>query len=787
MTEHETTRDLARFRAEVRDFLRQAVPPDIARAVRAHCLVTREHAERWQRVLHARGWGAPGWPQAHGGPGWSLVEQAVFREELAASDAPRYENLGIETIAPTLMRFGTPEQCARFLPRMLSFDDFWAQGYSEPDAGSDLAALRTTARREGDHYLVDGSKIWQSFGHWANWALVLARTDPAAPRKQQGISVLMIDLRSPGVSVRPIRYMNGAQFHVQIFFDEVRVPAAHLVGAEHEGWSIAKGLLVTERLFVSRVAECKAELAATAQLAQGRGPGGTSLLAQDVYARRHAELAIRVRALQADWWPAVSAAQAGADAAPDLSLRASLLKLQGNEVLQDLLALQLDLVGTDALGFDPQAIDGEPAAEPLTAGHAHNLPLHAWRYRGITLAGGASEIQRGLIAKELFGSDAPLRPQAGANAESPLLDDALRRLLAQRYGFEQRRQRLARPGGFDGGFWQALREMGLFGLGVPEADGGYGGSLADWLPLMEALGEALVLEPVPWSVLLPSQLLAAASGWSGRREALKQLQAGTPMALAHAEAPYASATPLRTRARRDAAGWRVDGAKRGVMGGDVAQRLLLSAVQDDGRIVLLDCPVTAPGVQPRAYRLHDGRGAADFSFDAVRLPADALVLGADDATPPIDNAIDHAIDFATVALCAESVGAMRRALALTLEHLRTRRQFGRALADFQVLQHRAVELFRLWTQARSLVREAAAEWDSTPAEERRRRVSAAKWMCGRAGQAIALDTLQLHGAIGLQDETPISHYAKRLSANDTLLGDATHQLGRFIAAQRTAS
>ncbi|HSV77977.1 MAG TPA: acyl-CoA dehydrogenase family protein [Ramlibacter sp.] len=771
MSHANTAADLEAFRAEVRGFLAQAIPEDIRAAVRAHCLVTRDQGMRWQRILHARGWAAPGWPREHGGPGWSLMQQAVFREEIAASDAPRFENLGIDTIGPTLMRDGTPEQRARFLPRMLSFDDYWAQGYSEPEAGSDLASLRTTARREGDHFVVSGSKIWQSYGHWANWALVLVRSDTSAARKQDGISVLLIDLQAPGVTVRPIRFMHGGVLHVQMFFDEVKVPAANLVGREHAGWSVAKGLLVTERLFVARVAECKAELAATAQLAQGRGPGGASLLEQDVYARRLAELDIRARALEAAWWPAVRAVEQGQEPA----LEASLLKLQGNEVLQDLQQLQIDLLGADALAFDPLAVEGVPNAQPLAPGHVNNLAMHVWRYRGITLGGGTSEVQRGIVAKATFGGQTELELPlaAGLDEQQAMLDDGLRRLLADRYDFDQRRAILA-EGGCDDRVWQSLSTLGLTGLMVPGRDDGFGGTLADLAPVQEALGEALVLEPLLWSTVLPTQLLLDASGFARRSAALAELMSGVRFAFAHTD----RGSP--TTAWRDGDGWRLAGHKQLVLGADKAQRLLISARLDGGGLGLFECAADAPGLALRRYHLHDGRGAADVAIEQLRLPGEARVSG-----PERTSAlIDEALALATVALCAESTGAMRRALALTVEYMRTRKQFGRTLADYQALQHRVVEHYRNWVHARTLLREAAAGWGTASPVERAKRIAAAKWMAGRAGRAIALDALQLHGAVGLQDETAISHYARRLATNDVLLGDSAAQLGRFVTLGR---
>jgi len=773
----------AAFRQEIRTFLQTAVPPDLSAATRAHCLVTREQAARWQRILHARGWAAPGWPREHGGPGWSLVQQAIFREELAASDAPKIENLGIDTIGPTLMRHGTPEQCRRFLPGMLSFDDFWAQGYSEPDAGSDLAALRTTARRDGDVWVVNGSKIWQSLGHWANWALLLVRTDPAAPRKQDGISVLLIDLRSPGVTVRPIRYINGAHFHVEMFFDDVHVPAANLVGEPNHGWAIAKGLLVIERLFVARVAECKAELAATAELVHAQRHDGSPdrheerAIERALIARRHAALDIRMRALEAAWWPAVRQAAAGGSP----NLEASLLKLDGIALLQDLHLFRMDAHGAASLRFDPQALEGQPGDPQDTACHAGNQTLHMWRYRGSSLAGGSSEIQRQIVAKAIFDGQTEIdRPRGDhLDEQQAMMVETVRRWLDKHYSFERRQSIAGQHGGFDDDAWAGLAELGITGLTIPQALGGLGQSMEDLLPLMELMGEALVLEPVPWSAVLATQALLALPDGVQRNARLAALADGQARcALACGNAPVAGGMPHPgITARRAGEHWRLDGVNPQVMGGAQAHTLIAAARLEDGGIGIFDVPAQAEGITLRPYQLHDARAAADFRLDGVLLPPSALL--ARDAGAAA--ALEHALACTTLALCAESVGAMRRALGLSAEHLRTRKQFGRTLAQQPVLQHRMADHYRAWNGARHLVRQALEGWPTASQAERRRRVHAAKYLCGSVGRAIALDALQLHGAIGLQDETPISHCSKRLVGNDLLLGHADTHLGHFAA------
>lgn len=771
------------FRQEVRRFLQEAVPPDIRAAKRAHCLITREQAARWHRILHARGWAAPGWPREHGGPGWSLVQQAIFREELAASDAPNVENLGIDTIGPTLIRHGTPDQCRRFLPGMLTFDDFWAQGYSEPDAGSDLASMRTTARRDGDAWILNGSKIWQSLGHWANRALVLARTDPGARRKQDGISVLLVDLGLPGVTVRPIRYMNGAHFHVQMFFDDVRVPAGDVVGEVDQGWAVAKGLLVIERLFVARVAECKAELAHTAELVhlRRREAEPDSRAEADVLARRHGELDIRMRALEAAWWPAVR--QAAEGGSPELE--ASLLKIEGIQLLQDLHLFRMDAHGAAALPFDAAAVEGRLDGPSGADGAAGNHALHLWRYRGSSLAGGSTEIQREIIAKAIFGGRTELEVARHGHlgAQQAMMVDAMRRWLDKHYRFERRQEILGARGGFDPSVWAGFAALGLTGLLVPEAAGGLGHAVADLLPLLETAGEALVLEPLVWSAALATHALLAVPQGAARDALLAALASGEARCALACDAgtDFARSPRPAYTARRAGEAWRLDGACPLVMGGAQADHLLVAAGLEHGGLGLFAVPAACAGVVTRAYPLHDGRSAAEIRLDDVRLPASALLCGPEHATA----ILEEALAIATLALCADSIGAARRALGITVDYLRTRRQFDRALAEQQVLRHRVVDHYRAWNGARHLLGHVLSGWHTACGAERARGVSAAKHLCGTAGRAIALDVLQLHGAIGLQDETPISHYSKRLVGNDLLLGNASTHLGRFVAATDT--
>ena len=304
----------------------------------------------------------------------------------------------------------------------------------------------------------------------------------------------------------------------------------------------------------------------------------------------------------------------------------------------------------------------------------------------------------------------------------------------------------------------------------------FGGSPIDLLPSMEALGEALVQEPVLWNSTLPAEILGHANRYPGSQELLQSVLAGQrQVGFAHRE-QAGPATEIKCSARPDGGLWRLDGGKRLVVGGDRAEAFIVSANTERG-VALFMVPSDTDGLRIHRYELNDGRGAADLVLTALRLPDSALWIEPERAAATIDEVQG----LATIAQCADSAGAMRKALAITVDYLRTRKQFGRPLADFQVLQHRTVELLRAWTSTRILLAEAAQDWQLASPAERNRRIHAAAWMTSVSARTVALDAIQLHGAIGLQDETPISHYAKRLIVNQLLAGDPDEHLDRFIA------
>jgi alkylation response protein AidB-like acyl-CoA dehydrogenase len=367
------------FRDEVRRFAERECPADLRARVESGAELDKDDYLRWQRILAGRGWLTPSWPVEHGGCGWSAVEHYLFEEELAAAGCPPVAltlGVGPKLVGPILCAYGTSAQQARFLPRIRASTDWWCQGYSEPNAGSDLASLATRAVRDGDAYVVTGRKIWTSYAHWANLMCCLARTDPGA-KPQAGISFLVVDMTRPGVAVRPIVALNGRHFFNEVMLDDVRVPVADRIGPEHGGWAIAKALLEHERLGAARVAETKKRIAAAWRIARARHRGASALAEHPAFRRRLLQIEIDAQAIE---WTAtryVHAARGGRRIGAGISM----LKVRGTELVQRLMDLQCDASGERALD----------AADPVAA-----MRLY---YRGISVAAGANEIQRDILAR----------------------------------------------------------------------------------------------------------------------------------------------------------------------------------------------------------------------------------------------------------------------------------------------------------------------------------------------------------------------------------------------------
>ena len=385
--------ELAALRRELRQTLLELLPQALRRKVLLGQRLEREDYLSWQRLLHGRGLGAVHWPLEWGGRAWSPAQSAVFDEECARLGAPRQLPFGLKMLAPVLLRFGTPEQRARLLPPIIEGRSWWCQGYSEPGAGSDLASLKTRALPEGGDFVLHGQKTWTTLAQHADWMFCLARTDPEA-RPQRGISFLLVDMRSPGVQVRPIRLLDGEHEVNEVWLDGVRVPRENLVGELHQGWTVAKYLLGHERANIAGIGTIQRELDRLRELAaradaQGLRPGEQPLLAADI-----AELEIDLLALEA-----TQARMLLREGPP--GAEASMLKVLGSRLQQRASELLMRAAGARALPFEPEAFAPPPGFEPVAGEDCALLAAQYANWRKVLIYGGSNEIQLNILAGAL--------------------------------------------------------------------------------------------------------------------------------------------------------------------------------------------------------------------------------------------------------------------------------------------------------------------------------------------------------------------------------------------------
>jgi alkylation response protein AidB-like acyl-CoA dehydrogenase len=392
----EFTPEEVAFRQEVRAFIAAEYPAPLRAKQDCGEELGKADYLSWHHALAAKGWVAPAWPAEYGGPGWSAVQRYIFGEELGRADTIRILPFGINMVAPVIQTFGTPEQKARFLPPTLSGDIWWCQGYSEPGAGSDLAGLQTRAVRHGDHYVVNGQKTWTTLAQHADWGFFLVRTDPAA-KKQEGISFLLIDMKSPGVTVRPIITLDGAREVNEVWLEDVKVPVDQRIYEENKGWTCAKFLLAHERSGIAGVANSKSALLRLRGLAGAVGEGGRPLAQDPFFRRRMTELEIDLTALEYTELRVLASENAGKGPGPE----SSLLKIKGTEIQQRLTEMALEAVGGHGAPHMRPA-EGSNEAD-LAAPWARGKADIYFNVRKTSIYGGSNEIQRNIIAKLVLG------------------------------------------------------------------------------------------------------------------------------------------------------------------------------------------------------------------------------------------------------------------------------------------------------------------------------------------------------------------------------------------------
>ncbi|MCV6624790.1 MAG: acyl-CoA dehydrogenase family protein [Cellvibrionaceae bacterium] len=389
------------FQREVRTFFEENYPKDIQEKIKNNIHPTKDDFIRWQKILNDKGWLAENWPVEYGGTGWSPTQKYIVQQEKARAHVLGTIPFGVTMVAPVIYTYGSEEQKKRFLPDILESNAWWCQGYSEPGAGSDLAALKTSAVRDGDDYIVNGTKTWTTLGHWAEWMFCLVRTDPDAPKKQQGISFILIDMSSPGISVSPILTLDEEREVNEVHFDNVRVPAANLIGEENQGWTYAKLLLTHERTSIANVQNSKKRLEKVKSLAQQTPDhnGENSLWDDSQFRTKLANVELDLTALEYTELRTLAAVASGGAPGPE----SSILKIKGTEVMQAIDELFVELAGYHVLPFTQAQYHDGFEGERIGDWFETNTGPHYFNNRKQSIFGGTNEIQKGIICKAVLG------------------------------------------------------------------------------------------------------------------------------------------------------------------------------------------------------------------------------------------------------------------------------------------------------------------------------------------------------------------------------------------------
>ena len=393
-----TPEELA-FRDEARKFFRTEIPETIRTKIAEGRHTTKDDLITVQRIMNARGWAVPHWPREWGGQNWTPVQLYFYQDEMQQASVPAPLPFNVNMLGPVIAQFGSEAQKREFLPKLANLEVWFCQGFSEPGAGSDLASLRTSAKRENGHYVVNGQKTWTTLAQYSDWIFCLVRTDPAA-KKQEGISMLLIDMKTPGVTVRPIQTIDGGREVNEVFFDDVKVPLENLVGEENKGWDYAKFLLGNERTGIARVGTSKERIRRIKQLAAMERVGDRPVIDNPRFREKLAAVEVELKALEMTQLRVVANERKRARGKPDPA--SSILKIKGSEIQQATTELLMDVVGPYAMPYQPEQEEGwnEPPVGPEFAPTA--APTY-FNWRKISIYGGSNEIQRNIIAKAILG------------------------------------------------------------------------------------------------------------------------------------------------------------------------------------------------------------------------------------------------------------------------------------------------------------------------------------------------------------------------------------------------
>jgi alkylation response protein AidB-like acyl-CoA dehydrogenase len=737
----ELTPEQAAFRDEVRRFFASDYPrPVIDKLAAGQRLEKADHIAA-QRAINQRGWLGVGWPREFGGTGWTPVERYIFDQELELAGAASIIPMGVIYIGPIICAFGSPEQKARWLPDILESRVFWAQGYSEPEAGSDLASLRFSAVREGEEYVLNGTKIWTSGALMADWIFLLARTSKQE-RKQQGISLICAPLDLPGVTVSPIRLLDGSYELGRVDFVDVRVPVSHRIGEEGQAWHYANVLLKAERLSYAHIGAKKRDLAKARTLAATVPAGRGAMMSGDPdFNRAAARIEARVGAIEA-------AVVLALHDEPTMALTAA-LKIACTECAQEITELFLQLAGRNRLGLLDRAASNWADAAPGIPSFASVAVQSYFFERAQTIYGGSNEIQKNIIWRWLRSIDGPAaRPEnLSLPSELRVLRDAVRAAMGDRTG-------------------QSVIDQ----LEVPQT------SLSDdeaALIMVEA-GRVVLDEPMAETLLAKWLLSQIPNAQAARLH--QQMLAGARVAMVWAE-PHTryDFDDITTEAIPCGKGWRLGGMKSAVrFGPQFGTLLVLATVQDS--LGLFSVPRTAAGITTYVYPAIDSAQAADFELAHVSVAdADCLIKG-----DHLLELLEEYRDRAVVLQAAEATGVLASIVEQTVAFTSGRHQFGQPIANFQALQHRMVDMYRqselvmgAGVGALTALRRAAPV--------RRRAASMAQAVLSESCRSISQEAVQLHGGMGMADELPLARYVRRATMMSGEWGDADWHFRRLVS------
>jgi alkylation response protein AidB-like acyl-CoA dehydrogenase len=776
---------LEAFGADVREWIEEKFPRSLKGKQQLLMtevgLIRDQDFARWKKAMGEKGWGTPTWPTQYGGGGLSSVQARALQQEMSRVGAWNpIGGMGVMMFGPTLLEYGNEEQKRRHIPGIVTGDVRWCQGYSEPGAGSDLAALRTQCVASGDFFLVNGQKIWTSGAQYADWCFCLVRTDNT--RKHEGISFLLIDMKAPGVEVRPIKLISGNSPFCELFFTDVKVPKENLVGALNGGWTIGKRLLQHERGGLSAGSQIRSNEREIDQIAKdyiGADPQGR--IADSDLRARLAEHMMNACALRLTLIRA--AAESKGSRGP--SAATSVMKNAASKIGQERAELLMEIMGHQGLGWEGDGFskDELEATRLWLAGKA------------TTIYGGSYEIQNNIIAKQILGlldleslGHRKMEPFIGdrntalLTEEQIMVRDSARSWLQENspVGALRKLRNGRNAHGFDRAAWAEMAEMGWAGMLIPEQYGGTGLGHATLGLLLEETGRTLTASPLISTALTATSALLLCASAAQKQAYLPKIAQGKLIAtLAVDEGPHHRPERIALKAVRSEAGYLLNGRKTFVLDGTSADLIIVAArtsgaAGDENGITLFLVDGSAAGLVRRQLKTIDSRGVANLSFENVQVGTDTVLGRADEGM----IALAATLDRARAGLAAEMLGHAAQSFEITLEYLKNRVQFDRPIGTFQALQHRAAKMFTELELARSCI-EGALQAIDRDAADVAQLASLAKAKAGALVHLISNEMVQMHGGIGMTDEHDAGLYLKRARVQEATFGAASYHRDRY--------